>query len=38
VYERVQFGGETLDAALGDCGLTEDETGEDDEEVTAEAP
>jgi len=38
VYERVQFGGETLDAALGDCGLTEDEAGEDDEEVTAEAP
>jgi mono/diheme cytochrome c family protein len=46
LYERVQFGGETLDAALDDCGLTEDEIGEgdaedepeSDDEVTAEAP
>jgi mono/diheme cytochrome c family protein len=33
LYERVQFGGESLDAALTDCGLDEDEAGE--EELTA---
>ncbi|MEX2322211.1 MAG: c-type cytochrome [Acidimicrobiia bacterium] len=39
LYERVQFGGETLDAALDDCGLTDDgEDADEVDEVTLEAP
>ncbi|HUG75580.1 MAG TPA: c-type cytochrome [Acidimicrobiia bacterium] len=42
IYERVQFGGETLNAALDDCGLTDDgedaDEVQDTDEVTAEAP